>query len=89
MMTDHNESNAFEASVIRIIKEILERRGVSAAVDSETDIFVDRLIDSVSFAELLSTLELEMDIEVPDHKLSTEFFRTPSTIARTFGRVSD
>lgn len=80
------DPRTLEPLIVKIINDLLARRGVNSTVSGDTDIFADRLIDSVSFAELLSVLELELDIEVPDHKLSTEYFRTPATIADTFGR---
>ncbi|MBL8573836.1 MAG: hypothetical protein JNM13_09180 [Hyphomicrobiaceae bacterium] len=84
MATQTQSKAAFEQAVIDLIAAILERRGVSVVVAPDTELFEGRLIDSVSFAELLGAIEAELDVEVPDHMLSTEHFRTPAIIARTF-----
>jgi nucleoside-diphosphate-sugar epimerase/acyl carrier protein len=52
-----------------------------------TLLFENGTIDSLSVLELLAFLEHELGHPIPDHQIVSSYFRTPATIAETFGRV--
>ncbi len=58
------------ASFDRLIQFSAKRYGVDAAtIKAEDDIFEKLKIDSFQAAELMSELELEFDVEIPDYEL--------------------
>lgn len=80
MSNDHS----FVGEVIKLIENICKKKGISAQVHPDTRIFDEKLLDSVTFAQFMIALETELDIDVPDHKLSVEYFVTPRTIYENF-----
>lgn len=74
----------FMGEVIKLIENICKKKGISVKVQPDTRIFDEKLLDSVTFAQFMVALETEMDIDVPDHKLSVEYFVTPRTIYENF-----
>jgi acyl carrier protein len=67
-------------SLDRLIQLAAKRYGVEAAgLRSEDDVFEKLGIDSFQAVELMSELELEFDVEIPDYELQG---------VRTFGQLA-
>lgn len=79
-----NKRELFQTDIINIIENICLRKGVEATLIGNTQIFEEGLLDSIGFAEFMGTLEGDLGIDVPDHKLSTEFFLSPNIIVENF-----
>lgn len=57
-----------------LIQECAENGAPAAAIDVETDLFKQGLIDSLGILRLVSFIEEEFDILVPEEKLRPENF---------------
>ncbi len=69
----------------RLIKLAASKHGADAAtLKAEDDIFQKLGIDSFQAAELMSDLELEFDVEIPDYEL--QGVRTFEALAATIER---
>ncbi len=75
----------FTLQIIEILDGIAKRKGLGIEIQANTKIFDQKILDSMGFVEFMSILEADMGIEIPDHKLSTEFFITPLCITENFG----
>lgn len=75
----------FVPKVVAILDGIARRKGLDLVVEPDTELFESRILDSVSFVEFITALEVELDITVPDRKMSTQYFLTPEHIGRNFG----
>lgn len=60
------------------------RKGIDAQIEIHTPLFESKLLDSLAFMEFLTALEVDLDVNVPDHKMSIQFFQTPDCIATHF-----
>jgi acyl carrier protein len=78
--------NDFEAKVVAFLNRLCRRKAVDVQVEPTTHLFETKILDSVQFLELMSFLQSDLGVEVPDSKLSTEFFQTARKIAENFGR---
>ena len=68
------------ASLDRLIQLSAKRYNVDAAIlKAEDDVFEKLGIDSFQAVELMSELELEFDVEIPDYELQG---------VRTFGQLA-
>lgn len=68
------------ASLDRLIQLSAKRYGADAStIKAEHDIFEKLAIDSFQAAELMSELEMEFDVEIPDYELQD---------IKTFGALS-
>ncbi|MGV2287174.1 acyl carrier protein [Trinickia sp. YCB016] len=85
MENDIAEKNAFIAKVIGILEPIVARKKLEIRIEPDTPLFDSRILDSVTFVEFITALEVELDVSVPDQKMSTQFFATPAHIAEHFG----
>jgi acyl carrier protein len=74
-----------EASVIAFLRQLCARRQLIVTIGPDTPLFETKILDSIQFLELMSFLETECEIEVPDRMLSMEFFESPRVIAGNFG----
>jgi len=79
-----DRSSALVQKVIAILDGIARRKGLDIVVERDTELFESRILDSVSFVEFITALEVELDINVPDQKMSTQYFLTPGHIGRNF-----
>jgi acyl carrier protein len=59
------------------------------AFDADTELFRDRLIDSIRILDLLAWTETRTGRRIPDEMLRMDHFRSVRTIAETFCRESD
>lgn len=84
MENDISEKNAFVMKVIGILEHIVARRNVQVRIAPDTPLFETKILDSVSFVEFITALEVELDVSVPDQKMSTQYFATPADIALHF-----
>jgi acyl carrier protein len=78
----------FEARVIEFLDALCKRRKLAVTIAAETHLFDTKILDSVQFLELMNFLQGELAVEVPDRKLSMEFFATPRIIATNFAPVA-
>lgn len=62
----------------------LAPRGV--AIDADTPLFEDGLIDSIRVLELIAWTERAAGGEIPDAMIRMDNFRTPRRIAEVFAR---
>jgi acyl carrier protein len=63
--------------------ELLAERNLRAQTD--TPLFADGWIDSLSILKLIAYVELLIGREIPDREIVMENFRTVDTIAEHFG----
>jgi acyl carrier protein len=63
--------------------ELLAERNLRAQTD--TPLFADGWIDSLSILKLIAYVELLIGREIPDQEIVMENFRTVDTIAEHFG----
>lgn len=64
-------------------------KGREFAVDHDTQLFDEGLVDSLGILRLIAFLELRIGRPIADNEIVMEHFRTVRTIARRFGRGSD
>jgi acyl carrier protein len=55
-------------------------------VDLDAELFSTGLVNSMKFIELMAFVETALGIEVPNNRLSAEFFKTPRVIVNTFSK---
>lgn len=84
MEDDIAEKNAFVAKVIGILERLAARKEPDIRIEPDTPLFDSKILDSVSFVEFITALEVELDVNVPDQKMSTQFFATPAHIGEHF-----
>jgi acyl carrier protein len=85
MEDDIAEKNAFVAKVIGILESIVARKEPSIRIGPDTELFDSKILDSVTFVEFVTALEVELEVGVPDQKMSTQYFSTPARIGEHFG----
>lgn len=84
MEDDIAEKIAFVAKVIDILEHITARKEPNIRIEPDTPLFDSKILDSVTFVEFITALEVELDVSVPDQKMSTQFFATPAHIGEHF-----
>lgn len=67
-----------------LIYEVLKRRSLALPDDHEVDLIAHHYLDSLMLVDVLSELEAEFDISLPDDAMKVENFRTVKQIAKTF-----
>jgi acyl carrier protein len=77
-------AQTFVDKLTSFLTSLCSGRGVRVEIKPDTRLFSGRLLDSLSFIELLSFVERSLGMSVPDSKLSMQYFETPRTIAATF-----
>jgi acyl carrier protein len=60
-------------------------KGKPVAVDAETYLFDDGLVDSLGILRLIAFLELQLGRSIPDSEVVMEHFRSVGAMARRFG----
>jgi acyl carrier protein len=76
-------SNAQARLLSYVNDELLAERNLRAETD--TPLFADGWIDSLSILKLIAYVELLIGREIPDQEIVMENFRTVDTIATHFG----
>jgi acyl carrier protein len=75
---------ALEERLLRFVRgELLGGRPI--AIDADTYLFADGLIDSLKILQLIAFLELQIGRQIPDFEVVMEHFRTVRTMAVRFG----
>jgi acyl carrier protein len=78
------DRNQFEERLLTFIRKLCVENGIAADIGRDTALFENRLINSMRIIDLMGFIESELSIEVPEDKLTMNFFRTPRIIADTF-----
>ncbi len=78
------DRNHFEERLLAFIRELCAQNGITADIGRDTPLFESRLINSMRIIDLMGFIESELSLEVPEDKLTMNFFRTPRVIADTF-----
>lgn len=84
MTNNDGGKQQFMAEVIGILDGICKRKGFDVQIDAKTPIFERKILDSVTFVEFIAALETDLNVNVPDQKMSTQYFLTPECIASNF-----
>ena len=74
--------SAFIAATVEWINRTLVPQGV--AIDADTPLFANGLIDSIRILRLIAWTELALDLRIPDARIRMDYFRTVRIIAATF-----
>jgi acyl carrier protein len=86
MKNDETTASAFVLRIIDILDGIVKRKGQTVRIEPDTPLFDSRILDSVTFVEFITALEVDLDVSVPDQMMSTQYFLTPAHIAANFSR---
>lgn len=78
------DRNQFEERLLTFIRKLCVENGITADIGRDTALFENRLINSMRIIDLMGFIESELSIEVPEDKLTMNFFRTPRVISDTF-----
>ncbi len=76
-------STEIKEKITAVIKEIKPYKEFSYA----SDLFESKVLDSLSFAVLITSLEEEFDVEFEENDILTEYFKSVNTIADLIVRV--
>ncbi len=71
------------------VYQVLKRRSPALRSDYDTDLVANQFLDSLMLVEMLSDLEAEFGMELPDELMQIENFRTVEMIAKTFQSVRE
>jgi len=77
----------FSEKLIRFLQVLCEKHSPGVLVKDDTKLFDDRLINSIRIIDIMSFVERELCINIPDDKLTMKYFRTPGIIVQTFCEV--
>ena len=77
----------FQSRLLEYVRRDLLRRS-DVAVDEDTYLFDDGLIDSLKILQLIAFVEIETGQAIPDRDVVMSNFRTVRTIAQRFGNAS-
>jgi acyl carrier protein len=77
----------FESRLLEFVRGDLLRR-TDVAIDENTYLFDDGLIDSLKILQLIAFVEIETGRTIPDRDVVMSNFRTVRTIAQRFGNIS-
>jgi acyl carrier protein len=84
-MTDES---VFLGEVVVFLNRWSRRRGLDVDVRPDTHLFETRILDSVGFLELMTYLQVDLGVVVPDKMLSVEFFQTPRMLTANFASLT-
>jgi len=83
--TPISRQNQFEDGLLRFINtELLV--GSDLAIDADSALFADGVIDSLKILYLLAFIESAIDRTIPDEEIVMKHFRSVRTIAERFTR---
>ena len=74
----------FTHKLVEFITTICNESNIKVAVESDTYLFRDRVINSVRMIDIMSFIERELNIQIPDDKLTMNYFETPKKITDSF-----
>ena len=74
----------FQSRLLEFVRNDLLRRS-DVAIDENTYLFDDGLIDSLKILQLIAFVEIETGQTIPDRDVVMSNFRTVRTIAQRFG----
>ena len=77
----------FQSRLLEFVRSDLLRRS-DVAIDENTYLFDDGLIDSLKILQLIAFVEIETEQTIPDRDVVMSNFRTVRTIAQRFGSAS-
>jgi acyl carrier protein len=78
------EVSVLEGRLLAFVRgELLAGR--AAAIDADTYLFADGLINSLKIIRLIAFLENEIRRDIPDQEVVMEHFRSVGAMARRFG----
>ena len=77
----------FQSRLLEFVRSDLLRRS-DVAIDENTYLFDDGLIDSLKILQLIAFVEIETGQTIPDRDVVMSNFRTVRTIAQRFGNAS-
>jgi acyl carrier protein len=83
-----NPETTFEQRILEFLTALCRRKTPGVTIEPDTHLFETKLIDSVLFLEVMMFLEAELGVEVPERKLSAQFFLTPRIITEHFGPLA-
>ena len=78
------DRNQFEERLLVFIRKLCVENNITADIGRDTALFENRLINSMRIIDLMGFIERELSMEVPEDRLTMNFFRTPRTIVGTF-----
>ena len=78
------DRNQFEERLLIFIRKLCVENNITADIGRDTALFENRLINSMRIIDLMGFIESELSIEVPEDKLTMNFFSSPRIIADTF-----
>lgn len=81
------EIEAFKQRLITFIQQLCNTNHPGIKVGDETRLFENRLINSIRIIDIMSFVERELKISIPEEKLSMEYFMTPNLIVETFANA--
>jgi acyl carrier protein len=71
--------------VVTFVKDICARHSIAVQqLDGDTDLFATSILDSLRFVELVTFIQADLGVDVPDKKLVTRYFQTANVIAQNF-----
>jgi len=71
--------NDVQNRIIALVRSILERNSIKAAVDAES-LLVDVGLNSVDMVNLMLSVEAEFDFTIPQAEITPENFQSVSTL---------
>ena len=74
--------SSLDALVAFVSRELV--RDCSVAIDADTPLFEDGLIDSLNILQLIAFVEARRGRAIPDREIVMDRFRTPRAIAESF-----
>jgi acyl carrier protein len=86
MKNDEGAASTFVSAIIGILNGIGKRKGQVVQIEPDTPLFESRILDSMTFVEFITALEVDLNVSVPDQMMSTQYFLTPAHIAANFSR---
>ena len=79
------ETERFARELLDFIREhLLKQDERAAALELDSYLFEDRLIDSMGVLELVAFIETRLNLEVRVADVTMEHFRTPRAVAEWF-----
>lgn len=72
-----------------LLGDLPAAEGAAAAIDADTYLFADGMINSLKILRLIAFLETELRREIADSEVVMESFRTVRAMARRFGEAGE
>lgn len=75
------------AKIAAIVDALLERKRAAVGVGADEDLHA-RGLTSLDMVNLMLAVEDDFDIEIPQHEMTPDNFRTIAAIERLVGRIA-